>query len=141
MSEDFSQNEKSLGKGWDDSERIMEERSGGLFLKVEDGKSVFINIISEPEVYEKEFKPGDGMRARVKVDVWVPGDEKAKTWDMSNTVFKQLKRQRVRRGDAFDKAVFELGREGTGMETKYWIEFARELSAAELKQRESVLPF
>lgn len=142
MSEDFTQNETHLASGWEECAKTMETRSGGMFLKVEDGKSVYLNLVGKPSTYEKEFTPGEGMRARTKIDVWIPGDEKFKTWDMSNTVWKQLLRHFNRRGvAAMDKAVFELGREGTGKESKYWLEYLRDLSEDELRARSKLLPF
>ncbi len=141
MGEDFTLNENHLGRGWADAEKIMEEKSSGSFLKLEDGKSTLINVVSEPEAYEKEFKPGEGMKPRVKVDVWVPGAPRLQTWDMSPTVFKKLKRQFVRRGDQFDAAVFELGREGTALKTEYMLEYVRDLTADERRAREKLIPF
>jgi hypothetical protein len=136
--EDFTKTETELGEGWDESERILSERSKSAFLKIEDGKSVLVNCVGNPRVYEKSgFNPGDPPSTRVKVDVFVIGENCLMTWDMSKTTFDQLKRQRARRGTGFDDSVIEVGRQGVEKKTKYWLEYVRQLEAKEVEQRAS----
>lgn len=135
MGEDFTRDEKHLAKGWDESEKVVAERSNSLFLKLEDGKSTLLNVVGVPEVFETTFPGADAPSTRIRVDVYAISEKKLLTWEMSKTVFEQLKRHRSRRPDEFKDAVLELGRTGTGKETKYWMDYVRQLTGDERELR------
>jgi hypothetical protein len=139
MNEPF-EDEKYLAKGWDDCDTVAEERSGGMFLKVEDGKSALVNCVGQPEIYEKVFDQAKGPTTRAKVDVFVPGENKLKTWDMPVGLFKtDLKRHRERRGPEFVDAVLEVGRKGSGKETRWWLDYVRQLTQVEKDLRDTLI--
>ena len=140
MGEDFTQEEeKELASGWGDASSAVDSMGSGAYVKLDDGQSIMLCVISEPVVTEKLWPGDDRPSVRVKVDVYIPDGGK-KTWEMSRTAFKALQRQYKRRGDAFGDSLFELTREGTGMQTRYAIDYVRELTQDEKNARDGV-PF
>ena len=134
-------NETVLAEGWGDVETSMREHSTSSFFKLDDGESALLTVVSKPCFYEKIWGPGEKPVQRIKVDVFDLASGTLKTWDMSRTVFKdQLKFHYERRKDTFDKSVFELFRQGTGKETKYRLDFVRELTAEEYAKLDALLP-
>jgi hypothetical protein len=126
---------KYLAKGWDESEEVANK--SGSWIKLEDGEAIEVVIVGEPEVFEKTFN-GEPSK-RWSIDVWLPKDEVMKTWEMSKTTFGDVKRQRQIRGDKFGNCVFRLERQGTGMGTKYALDYLRTLEGNELDMKNAQL--
>src|SRR5690606_36955088 len=125
---------KYLGKGWDESEEVANQSSS--WIKLDPGQHINLVAVGEPEVFEKTFERDGEKRVtkRWSIDVWIPEEKVLKTWEMSKTTFNDLKRQRTIRGAGFSNAVFRLERQGSGMNTKYSLDFIRTLEGAEIDE-------
>jgi hypothetical protein len=131
----FGDDNKQLGKGWDEAEELSSQ--SGNWIKLESGQKILLNVVGEPIVFEKVFKEQGGeekVQTRFSVEVFVPG-QGIKTWEMSKTVFNDVKRQRGRRGADFGNALFLLERKGTGLTTKWLLDYERQLKEKELEER------
>ncbi len=132
--------ETSLGKGWEAVDLTAQKRGGGKWIALEDGKSILINLVGDPEIFEKAgFKPGDPPQTKIRFDVFAPDENKMKVWELSLTTWKQVKRQRGKRPGEFDNSLFTVTRDGTGTSTKYFVEYERPLTQTEVDMREALL--
>lgn len=128
--------EKEIARGWDESEKAAD--SGGLFMKWEDKQVHAFNVCSEPVFFEKDWNDGKGPKRRAKVDVYIPG-EGIKVWEMSSTVFRDLADERKEAREPFGDALIAVKRVGSGTDTVYKIRAQRQLTAAEIKDRDAAL--
>ena len=129
------QDAKVISEGWDEVDKSV--GSAGDWMKWTDGQSHAVNVFGKPKHVEKDFGDGKGPKARVSVQVFVPG-EGVKTWDMSPATYRDLKEEREDAGDRkFAVAVFKVTRRGSGADTRYKFKIERSLTAEEIAARNS----
>jgi hypothetical protein len=126
--------EKVLAEGWDDVDKSV--GSGGAWMKWNDGQVHQINICGKPKHVEKDFGDGKGPKARIRIDVYVPG-EGVKAWEMAPGTWKDLKEERSECKTPFADTIFAVKRLGTGTETRYKFRAQRVMTAAEIADRNS----
>jgi hypothetical protein len=126
--------EKVLAEGWDDVDKSV--GSGGAWMKWNDGQVHLVNICGKPKHIEKDFGDGKGPKARIRIDVYVPG-EGVKAWEMAPGTWKDLKEERAECKSPFADALFEIKRRGTSTDTRYKFRFNRALTASEVADRNS----
>jgi hypothetical protein len=129
---DEKTSEKVLASGWDDVDKAA--ASSGAWLKWTPGQVHTVNVFGQPEFVEKVFDDDPKPKRRVRVDVYVPGDG-VKNWEMSPSVYKDLAEERASCKAPFGEAVFLVKRVGEGMKTIYKMRYERQLTAAELADR------
>jgi hypothetical protein len=129
---DEKQAEKILATGWDEVEKAAS--SGGSWLKWESGQVHMVNVCGTPVFFEKVW---DGVaKRRVRVDVYVPGEGR-RIWEMAPGTLRELNEERADAKFDFGDAVFAIKRVGIGKETKFKLRYQRQLSSAELAEREA----
>lgn len=130
---------KYLGKGWDESEEVANK--AGNWIKLDPGQHVNVVPVGEPEVFEKTFENNGEKKVskRWSIDVWLPKEKRLSTWEMSKNTFGDLKRQRQIRGEKFPNCVFRLERQGSGLNTKYSLDYLSTLEGSELDEKNAAL--
>lgn len=124
--------EKVISEGWDEVDKTV--GSAGAWMKWTDGQVHSLNVFGKPKHTEKDFGDGKGPKARISLDVFVPG-EGVKTWEMSPATYRDLKEERAEAGEKFANGVFKVKRMGTGTDTRYKFRFERELTGPEIAAR------
>src|SRR5690606_20868459 len=111
------------------------------WIKLDRGQHINLVAVGEPEVFEKTFERDGEKRVtkRWSIDVSIPAEKVLKTWEMSKTPFNDRKRQWTIRGAGFSNAASRLERQGSGMNTKYSLDFIRTLEGAEIDERNVAL--
>lgn len=130
-----------LASGWDAVGEFAD--STGNFVKLDPGTSVQLVFTGVPEAVEQTFDKPDGTtetRTRYRCEVFVPGEGK-KNFSFGKTVLSDIRRQRKKRPNGFDRAVFEVERIGSGMQTKYALDYIRQLDDSELGSNDTEVPF
>ena len=122
--------ERVLATGWDDVDKAI--ASGSSWLRWTNGQVHQLNVCGTPQWVEKTFD--DGPKRRVRVQVYVPG-EGLKQWEMSPTVYKELKEERALCKAPVADAVFLVKRQGDGMQTTYKMRYERQLTPSEVTAR------
>jgi len=121
-----------LASGWDEVGKFAD--AAGNFVKLEPGESMCMVFVGTIEAVNQTFDKPDGgqeTRTRYRCEVHVPGEGK-KNFSFGKTVLSELRRQRKKRPGNFDRAVFEIERVGAGLNTKYAIDYLRQLDDSEL---------
>ena len=106
------------------------KQSGGIYFKLEAGKSEKIIVRGEPEVFFVKWQDGRAMpsteddpdakfRFYVNVIVNEGGKYVAKIWEQGPKIFGDLKE--FREDYNLDETVIKISRTGTGLDTKYSI--------------------
>jgi hypothetical protein len=97
----------------------LPNNSGG-YLKIEDGQSLKLRIVSEPVVFENEFK--GNLSTRYAWVVWNMDEEIAQAWVGNVTFYRSIANlaQDEDWGDPKTYAI-KVKREGTGTDTKYHV--------------------
>lgn len=129
-----------VAKGWDESDK--EAQKGGRWLKLESGESIeLVTGFADPQVFEKDFER-NGKSEPVKrweLECYVPALRTLKTWEMSKTVFQDIKRQREIRGPQLVNSLFRVTRKGSELTTKYIVDYLRPLTEREIDERNATL--
>lgn len=132
---------KYIAKGWDGSEE--EAKKAGAWIKLDAGQHINIVPVGDPEVFETVFEDKTtGQKKpqkRWSIDVWSPAEKRLLTWEMSRTTFGDLKRQRQIRGDKFSNCVFRLERQGSGLTTKYSLDYLSTLEGNDLDEKNAAM--
>jgi hypothetical protein len=122
--------ETVLASGWDDVDKAA--ASSGNWLKWTPGQVIQVNPHGTPEYVQRVFD--DGPKRRVRMSVYVPG-EGAKIWEMSPSVYRDLKEERGACKAPFGDALILVKRVGDGMKTIYRMRYERQLTTAEVADR------
>lgn len=134
MSDD--KGEKILASGWADS--VKAANSSGSWVKFENGQIHMMNICGEPVYFEKVWE-GEAKK-RFRIEVYIPGEGK-KTWEMSPGTMRRLNEEREEAAEAgkvdFAGAVYAIKRVGVGPKTEYRFRYQRQLTPAEVTERQA----
>lgn len=107
---------------WDAPPQPRASGGGGDLLKIEDGKSVVLAVVSEPlRVLTPKFGEGPGgkLGRRVFATVYDFSDKRCKVWNLAPSVFEDLKA--IHKEAPFSRHAVKLTRSGTGEATQYRI--------------------
>jgi hypothetical protein len=98
------------------------ESSSGPYLKLEDGQTVTVRIVSEPVIYQAESQDGK-LSTRYGWIVWNQDEQKAQVLQQSATFFRNLAVLAKNKswGDPTNNYDIDITREGTGLDTRYSI--------------------
>lgn len=139
---------------WDESDNVRNETSGGQFVRLKAGDTVYLVFPVAPfsyrsvwlgdhsEVYDPDKHDGVSPRGRHAFPVFEPVPGKAeytpKIFDVSNELYDQIKKVRSKKGS---RVLYEIEREGSTMnDTKYTILPQRELKDKEVEYLRGLEP-
>ena len=129
-----------VASGWEDADK--EAQKGGKWLKLESGEAVeLVTGFAPPQVFEKDFDRNgkSELVKRWELEVYIPSLRTMKTWEMSKTVFQDIKRQREIRGEQLPNSLLRISRKGSELTTKYTIDYLRPLSTQEIDERNGAM--
>lgn len=97
----------------------LPNNSGG-YLKIEDGNTVKLRIVSEPVIFESDFK--GNLSTRYAWIIWNMDEEIAQVWVGSVTFYRSIANL-AGDEDWGDPKIYaiKIKREGTGTDTKYHV--------------------
>lgn len=114
---------------------------GGLFLKVEDGKTLKLRLASEPYVFQSVYGEGENATVSTKYAwaVWNYEEQKAQILQLPVTGFRTI--QALATDEDWGDPVgydIKVSREGTGKETKYHINPSPNRAALDPEAKEAI---
>lgn len=140
MDQTRDEEKKYVASGWEDADQ--EAKKGGKWLKLESGEAIELCVgFAVPQVFEKDFERNGKVESvkRWELECYVPSLRTIKTWEMSKTVFQDIKRQREIRGEALVNSLLRVSRKGSELTTKYTIDYMRPLTTREIDERNATL--
>jgi len=105
---------------------VPQSGGGGLYLKITDGQTVKLRIVSEPAIFESESQPDEQGHTRISTRygwlVWNQDEQTPQILQQSATFFKQLAglAQDDEYGDPTGYDI-KVKRDGNGLDTTYMI--------------------
>lgn len=136
---------------------VPQSGGGGLYLKITDGQTVKLRIVSEPAIFESESQPDEQGHTRISTRygwlVWNQEEQTPHILQQSATFFKQLAglAQDDEYGDPTGYDI-KVKRDGNGLDTTYMItpsanrdplgaNAQKELSAIDLLEKLKASPY
>lgn len=99
-------------------EQYTPPAGGGAYLKIKDGESVRLRILSEPYVFYSQFKEGDPISTKYAWKVYNWEGESVQVLQQGVNTMRTIQELFTEWGDPVEYDI-KISRRGSGLETKY----------------------